>query len=178
VHFYATIITVSCIDFFLFFFSFFSFFSFFNERDLHEYTTNFLRIRKSMFSDYKWAAAASIAISCNRESSALPLHQLYVWGCCIFVALFQRYFDYVVKSTSRLDGRTVHSSASCMVHHLSGFRILGCPNHTQRYKRFATASTLTQVVVLPWRYVKELAPQSRYTLRRNMASKTKGLVLL
>jgi len=31
------------------------------------------------------------------------------------------------------------------------------PNLTQRYKRFATASTSTQVAVLPWRYDAEMS---------------------
>jgi len=55
----------------------------------------------------------------------------------------------------------------------------GRPNLTQRCKRLATASTSTQVAVLPWRYMtRRWAPQSRYTLRRNTASVMKGLVLV
>jgi len=33
--------------------------------------------------------------------------------------------------------------------------------------RIARKIDVTQVAVLPWRYVEELAPQTRYTLRRN-----------
>jgi len=32
-----------------------------------------------------------------------------------------------------------------------------------------TTSTFTQVAVLPWRYIVEMALQTRYTLRRNAA---------
>jgi len=38
----------------------------------------------------------------------------------------------------------------------SGVQIPEWPNLTQRCKRFATASTCTQVTVLPWRYEAEL----------------------
>jgi len=34
------------------------------------------------------------------------------------------------------------------------------PNHIQRYKQFATASTSTQVHVLPWRYDAEMGTAS------------------
>jgi len=37
-----------------------------------------------------------------------------------------------------------------------GVQIPDRPNLTQRYKRFATASTSTQVAVLPWRYNAEM----------------------
>jgi len=50
------------------------------------------------------------------------------------------------------------------------------PNLTQRCKRFVTASTYTQVAVLPWRYDAERAPQTRYTLQRNTASILKTTV--
>jgi len=53
----------------------------------------------------------------------------------------------------------------------------GRPNLAQRCKRFATASTSTQVAVLPFRYVTQRwAPPTRYTLRRNPAIIIKGLV--
>jgi len=43
-----------------------------------------------------------------------------------------------------------------LVPHVREVRIQGRPNHTQRYKRFATASTSTKVAMLPWRYDAEL----------------------
>jgi len=43
-------------------------------------------------------------------------------------------------------------------------------NRLQRCVRF------TQVAVLPWRYDAEMAPQARYSLRRNKATIVKGLV--
>jgi len=52
----------------------------------------------------------------------------------------------------------------------------GRRNLTQRCKRFATASTFTQVAVLPWRYDRRWALQTRYTLRRNTTNTMKGLV--
>jgi len=50
----------------------------------------------------------------------------------------------------------------------------GRPNATQRCKRFATASTSTQVAVLLWHG--DEAPQTRYMLRRNTESIIKDLV--
>jgi len=44
-------------------------------------------------------------------------------------------------------------------------------------QRFSTALISTHVAVLPWRYDTEIAPKTRYTLRRNTASITKGLNL-
>jgi len=41
---------------------------------------------------------------------------------------------------------------------------------------FATTSTSTQVVVLPWRYDVEMGTPTRYMLRHNMATIIKGLV--
>jgi len=49
------------------------------------------------------------------------------------------------------------------------------PNLTQHCKRFAIASTSTQVAVLPWRYDAEMGISTCYTLRRNTASIMKGL---
>jgi len=47
------------------------------------------------------------------------------------------------------------------------------PNLTQRCKRFATALTSTQVVVLPWRYYDaEMGTAITNTLRRNTAVKS------
>jgi len=53
-----------------------------------------------------------------------------------------------------LDGRTVNARALC-----AGGREFvsqSRPNITQRCKRFSTASTSTQVAVLPWRYDAEM----------------------
>jgi len=66
----------------------------------------------------------------------------------------------------------------CCCNSRSEVQILDRSNLTQRWKRFATASTSTQVTVLPWRYDAELAPQTRYTLWRNTVSIMKGLVLV
>jgi len=41
-------------------------------------------------------------------------------------------------------------------------------------QRLATASTSTQVAVLPWSMSRRWTPQTRYTLRRNTASIMKG----
>jgi len=50
------------------------------------------------------------------------------------------------------------------------------PNLTQCCKWFATTSTSMQVAVFPWCYDAEMAPLTRYMLRRNMVSIMKGLV--
>jgi len=76
--------------------------------------------------------------------------------------------------TDHLDGRTVNSRAQ----EVESSNPKGRPNLTQRCRRFATASTSTQVAVLPWRYDAEMgswAPKTNYTLRRNTASIMKSL---
>jgi len=54
------------------------------------------------------------------------------------------------------NGRMVHESSSASSCARSTIRISGRPNLSQRCKRFATASTFTQVAVLLWRYVVEI----------------------
>jgi len=61
--------------------------------------------------------------------------------------------------------------------HWDSLNSKGRPNVTQRCRWFANASISMQVAMLPWRYVVEWAPQTRYMLRRNTASIMKGLVL-
>jgi len=57
-----------------------------------------------------------------------------------------------------------------------GVQIPDRPNLTQRCTRFATASTFTQVALLPWRHDAKMGTATLCTLRRNTASITKGLV--
>jgi len=52
----------------------------------------------------------------------------------------------------------------------------GRPNFKQRCKRFATASTSTQVVVLPWRYDAEMGTANLLHASANMAGIMKDLV--
>jgi len=48
--------------------------------------------------------------------------------------------------------RWPNSLRTCLVWQRSGVQISDQPNPTRHCKRFATASTSTQVAVLPWRY--------------------------
>jgi len=84
-----------------------------------------------------------------------------------FVSLLHYCLEYA--STDQVDGQTI-THVSCVREVWSS--ILYRTNLTQNSKRFAVASTLTQVAVLPWRYdaqMRSWAPLTRSTLRRNRA---------
>jgi len=64
-----------------------------------------------------------------------------------------------IISGDRLNFATIYHLQrlrACLVCERSGVQIPDRPNFTQRCKRFATASTSIQVVVLPWRYGAEM----------------------
>jgi len=68
----------------------------------------------------------------------------------------------------------VNARASCA----SGpeFKIPSWPDLTQHYKRFATASISTQVVVMPWRYDAEMSTTNSLHASVNHEEKSSKLM--